>query len=193
MFSAFLQTLQIVKKDKATLLTVQESQKQLLDKEKKEQVKTLNTLTSKEKKYRKDLRAKQKQEQILATKIENIIRKEIELAQQAARKKAASYVTADASKKKITNVTGSTVLASTPEAIRLSNDFESNKGKLPWPVEQGFISSSFGKHTHRLWKDVVVNNNGVDINSSKGANARSVFEDTVLRVIRVVDNYAVLL
>ncbi len=186
------QTLQVVKKDKASLLTVQESQKQLLDKEKKEQVKTLNSLTSKEKKYRKDLRAKQKQEQILATKIENIIRKEIELAQEAARKKAASSVTADASKRKITNVTGSTVLASTPEAIRLSNDFESNKGKLPWPVEQGFISSSFGKHTHPLWKDVVVNNNGVDINSSKGAKARSVFEGTVLRVIMVVDKYAVL-
>ncbi|HNS13131.1 MAG TPA: peptidoglycan DD-metalloendopeptidase family protein [Bacteroidia bacterium] len=186
------QILQNVKKDKASLLTVQETQKQLLDKEKKEQVKTLNSLTSKEKKYRKDLREKQKQEQLLATKIEKIIRKEIEMAQEAARKKAASSATADASKKKLSSVNSSTILASTPEAIRLSNDFESNKGKLPWPVEQGFISSSFGKHTHPLWKDVVVNNNGIDINSSKGAKARSVFEGTVLRVIMVVDKYAVL-
>lgn len=186
------QVLQSVKQDKSSLLTVQEQQKQLLDKEKKDQVKTLNSLTSKEKKYRNDLKAKQKQEQLLATKIENIIRKEIEMAQEAARKKAASSVTASTSKKKIETISSTSALASTPEAIRLSNNFESNKGRLPWPVEQGFISSSFGRHTHPLWRDVVVNNNGVDINSSKGAKARAVFEGTVLRVIMVVDKYAVL-
>lgn len=184
--------LQEVKQDKAGLLTLQEQQKQILDKEKKDQVRTLNSLASKEKKYKNDLRAKQKQEQLLATKIENIIRKEIEMAQEAARKKAAASATANASKKKVENVSSSVALASTPEAIRLSNDFESNKGRLPWPVEQGFISSSFGKHTHPLWKDVVVNNNGIDINSSRGARARAVFEGTVLRVIMVVDKYAVL-
>lgn len=185
--------LQEVKQDKAILLTAQEKQKQLLDKEKKDQVKTLNSLASKEKKYKKDLREKQKQEQLLATKIEKIIRKEIEMAQAAARKKAAGSVTASTSKKKIENISSSTLLASTPEAIRLSNDFESNKGRLPWPVEQGFISSSFGRHSHPIWKDVVVNNNGIDINSSKGAKARAVFEGTVLRVIMVVDKYAVLI
>jgi septal ring factor EnvC (AmiA/AmiB activator) len=184
--------LQEVKQDKAGLLTLQEQQKQILNKEKKDQVRTLNSLASKEKKYKNDLRAKQKQEQLLATKIENIIRKEIEMAQEAARKKAAASATANASKKKVENVSSSVALASTPEAIRLSNDFESNKGRLPWPVEQGFISSSFGKHTHPLWKDVVVNNNGIDINSSRGARARAVFEGTVLRVIMVVDKYAVL-
>ena len=184
--------LQVVKQDKSSLLTAQEQQKQKLDKEKKEQVQTLNSLTGKEKKYRADLRAKQKQEQILANKIENIIRKEIEIAQEAARKKAASTTTASTSKKKIETISSTSALASTPEALRLSNDFESNKGRLPWPVEQGFISSSFGKHTHPLWRDVVVNNNGIDINSSKGAKARAVFEGTVLRVIMVVDKYAVL-
>ncbi len=186
------EVLQIVKQDKASLLTAQEKQKKMLDLEKREQVKTLNSLTSKEKKIRKDLREKQKQEQLLASKIENIIRTEIELAREAARKKAASSGSANASKKKIENVSSSTVLASTPEALRLSNNFEGNKGQLPWPVEQGFISSSFGRHTHPLWKDVVVNNNGVDINSSKGAKARAIFEGTVLRVIMVVDKYAIL-
>ena len=186
------QVLQNVKQDKSSLLTAQEQQKQILDKEKKDQVRTLSSLTNKEKKYRSDLKAKQRQEQQLATKIENIIRKEIEMAQEAARKKAASTTTASTSKKKIETISSTSALASTPEAIRLSKDFESNKGRLPWPVEQGFISSSFGRHTHPLWKDVVVNNNGIDINSSKGAKARAVFEGTVLRVIMVVDKYAVL-
>jgi murein hydrolase activator len=61
---------------------------------------------------------------------------------------------------------------------------------LPWPVEQGMISSSFGKHAHPVWRDVVVNNNGVNINSSKGAKARAIFEGKVIRVLLVVDKYA---
>lgn len=181
-----------VKKEKADLLTAQEKQKRLLDKEKKEKVQTLNSLASREKKIKKDLREKQRQEQILANKIEQIIRKEIEMAKAAAKKKAAGSVSANATKKKIENTGSSRVLSATPEAARLSSDFESNKGRLPWPVDQGFISSSFGRHAHPLWKGVYVNNNGIDINASKGSKARAVFEGTVLRVIMVVDKYAVL-
>jgi murein DD-endopeptidase MepM/ murein hydrolase activator NlpD len=59
-------------------------------------------------------------------------------------------------------------------------------------VEKGIISSSFGRHAHPVWKDVVINNNGVDINSSKGAKALSIFEGKVIYVIMVVDKYAVL-
>ena len=70
---------------------------------------------------------------------------------------------------------------------KLSSDFENNRGRLPWPVEQGVITSSFGRHPHPVWRDVVVNNNGVDIGSAR-ARARSVFEGKVLRVIMVVDS-----
>lgn len=187
--------LQDVKQDKSRLLTVQVKEKRDLSKEKKEQVSVLNNLTVKEKKLRAELREKQRKEQILASKIEDIIRKEIESARTAARKKNASSGSANVSNKKIENVNSAnstSVLASTPEAIKLSNDFESNKGRLPWPVEQGIISSSFGRHAHPVWRDVVVNNNGVDINSKKGAKARAIFDGRVLRVIMVVDKYAIL-
>ncbi len=180
-----------VRTDKTHLLTSQEKEKKNLDKEKKEQVFALNNLTSREKKLRSDIKEKQKQEEKLSRSIEDIIRKEIESAKLVARKKSTSTLTASASKKSEV-MSSAAALTSTPEALKLSNDFASNRGKLPWPVDQGFISSTFGRHSHPLWKDVVVNNNGVDINSQKGARARAIFDGKVLRVIMVVDKYAVL-
>jgi septal ring factor EnvC (AmiA/AmiB activator) len=189
--SARKRELQGVRLDKTHLLTSQEKEKKNLDQEKKEQVTVLNNITSREKKLRAELQEKQKQEEKLNHAIEEIIRKQIEAAKLAARKKTASKLTANASKK-TEPITSASALTATPEALKLSNDFESNKGKLPWPVDQGFISSSFGRHAHQVWKDVVVNNNGVDINSQKGAQARAIFDGKVLRVIMVVDKYAVL-
>ena len=185
--------LQVVKYDKKQLLTSQKKEKKQLDKEKVEQVTMLNNLSSREKKLRADLKEKSRQEQNLANKIEDIIRKEIEMAKAASKRQSNSTLTANATRHKTEVPNVASVLANTPETIKLSNDFESNKGRLPWPVEQGIISSSFGRHAHPIWKDVVTNNNGVNINSSKGAKARSIFEGKVIRVLLVVDKYAVLI
>lgn len=181
-----------IRKDKTQLLTVQQKEKNNLTKEKKEQVEVVNTLASKEKKLKGDLKDKQKLEAKLNRMIENAIRKEIEAAQLAAKKKAMSTLTASASTKKTRTESTPYILSATPEAMKLSADFESNRGRLPWPVDQGFISSSFGRHAHPVWKDVVVNNSGVDINSSKGARVRSVFEGKVTKVIVIMNKYAVI-
>ena len=177
--------------EKAHLLTSREKEKQNLDKEKNEQVSLLKNLTSREKKLRAELSEKQKQEEKLSRAIEDIIRKEIETAKRAAKKKSTSTLTASANKKPEV-ITSSAALTATPEALKLSRDFAGNKGKLPWPVENGFISGTFGRHSHPIWKDVVVNNNGVDIDSQKGAKARAIFDGKIIRVIMVVDKYAVL-
>jgi septal ring factor EnvC (AmiA/AmiB activator) len=184
--------LQDVKSDKKQLLTTQERQIRELGKEKKEKVEMLNSLASKEKKLRNELRTKQKKQQELSTKIEEIIRREIEAARAAAKRKAAASATASKSTKKLDNRNPASILSNSPEALKLSNDFENNKGRLPWPVDKGIISSSFGRHSHPVWRDVVINNNGVDINSTKGAQASAIFEGRVIYVIMVVDKYAVL-
>lgn len=182
------QQLQSVRDDKSQLLTAREKEKRNLSREKNQQVTLLNNLSSKEKTLRADLKKKQRQEHALAIKIEEIIRQEIAAAQEASRKKAASTTSASASKK----TPSASVLLRTPEAQKLSSDFENNKGRLPWPVDNGFISSTFGRHAHPVWRDVTVNNNGIDINASSGAKARAIFDGKVLRVIMVVDKYAVL-
>jgi septal ring factor EnvC (AmiA/AmiB activator) len=183
--------LQEVKSDKKDLLASKEAEKKRLDKEKKQQVVLLNDLTSKEKKLRAELKKKQQQEQQLSARIEDIIRQEIA----SARKRSATTPVASTSKnipKTTEKLNTSYVLSTTPEAMKLSNDFETNKGRLPWPVEQGVITGSFGKHTHPLWHDVVTNNNGVNIATAQGAKARAIFDGKVIRVLMVVDKYAVL-
>jgi septal ring factor EnvC (AmiA/AmiB activator) len=181
-----------VKQNKKVLLSSQEKQRKQLDNEKKEQVAVLNKLTTKEKKLRAEIKDKQKKQQQLSAKIEDIIKKEIEAARAAEKKKSNSTLTASKSTKKPTITNSASVLSNTPAAQKLSADFENNKGQLPWPVERGIISSSFGRHSHPVWRDVVINNNGVDINSSKGSKARVIFEGKVLHVFMVVDKYAVL-
>ena len=181
-----------VKKDKTQLLTAQQKEKYNLDREKKEQIAMVNTLASKEKKLKSDLRNKQKLEAKLNRLIEDAIRKEIEAAQLAAKKRAAATLAANANSKKSKVESTPYVLTATPESIRLSSAFENNRGRLPWPVEQGFISSSYGRHAHPVWKDVVVNNSGIDINSSKGAKVRCLFEGKVTKVIVIMNKYAVI-
>jgi len=71
----------------------------------------------------------------------------------------------------------------TPEASVLSRSFESNRGRLPWPVERGVIIDQFGKHKHAIATRVEVDNNGIDIQTASGAKARAVFDGTITRVI----------
>jgi septal ring factor EnvC (AmiA/AmiB activator) len=72
----------------------------------------------------------------------------------------------------------------TPEERALTNNFEANKGRLPWPVEKGYIAEHFGKNKHPLF-NVVTENYGVDIKTSRGAIARSIYAGEVNSIINV--------
>ena len=76
-------------------------------------------------------------------------------------------------------------LAETREAEQLSEDFASNKGKLPWPVAKGVITIGFGEQEHPTIKGFMINNNGVEIATSKGSTARAVFGGVVTGVTTV--------
>lgn len=73
----------------------------------------------------------------------------------------------------------------TPEAVNLANSFEANKGKLPWPVDRGIITGSFGTHKHAVAQRVMVDNNGIDIQANPGAAVRTVFDGTVTSIFSV--------
>jgi septal ring factor EnvC (AmiA/AmiB activator) len=72
------------------------------------------------------------------------------------------------------------VLEATPEEKLISENFEGNRGKLPWPVERGFISDPFGVHKHAVLQFVEQQNDGVNIDTDKGATARAVFNGEVV-------------
>lgn len=76
----------------------------------------------------------------------------------------------------------------TPEAAALSHSFESNKGKLPWPVEKGFISLGFGPYKHPIAEKVTLDNYGVNISTNPGANVRACFDGTVSKVFTMDGN-----
>jgi septal ring factor EnvC (AmiA/AmiB activator) len=74
-------------------------------------------------------------------------------------------------------------ITSTPEYDQLTSNFYGNKGKLPWPVEKGFVSKGFGKYTHPELGNVTVENNGVDIRTDANASVRCVFEGKVVGIL----------
>ncbi len=76
-------------------------------------------------------------------------------------------------------------LSLTPDVQSLSNSFAANKGRLPWPVEKGFISGQYGKHPHPLFPKVILDNNGIDIATGEGAPVRAVFEGVVQTVANI--------
>jgi len=67
----------------------------------------------------------------------------------------------------------------TPEATILGNKFEDNKGKLPWPVEKGYVSRLFGTRKHAVVKTVNTKSDGVRIDTDENSKARAVFEGEV--------------
>ena len=68
------------------------------------------------------------------------------------------------------------------DLISLTESFETNIGKLIWPVSSGFISNKFGIHPHPVIKNVKVKNDGIDIQTSKGSKVYSVFSGKVSTV-----------
>ncbi len=67
--------------------------------------------------------------------------------------------------------------------IQLSNEFASNKGRLPWPVS-GTITGRYGKHKHPVYKNVDLPfNNGINISTGADEQVRAVFNGTVCQVV----------
>ena len=64
-----------------------------------------------------------------------------------------------------------------------SDSFKANKGKLPWPVERGYISLGFGDQAHPVYRDLQIHNSGLEFSTDAGANARAVFGGVVTTVI----------
>lgn len=71
----------------------------------------------------------------------------------------------------------------TPEEKLVSEDFAKNKGKLPWPVNQGVISEKFGVNVHPVYKRVEMLNNGINISTLKNAEIRAVFNGVISEIL----------
>lgn len=70
-----------------------------------------------------------------------------------------------------------------------ASSFDKAKGKLPMPVTgPAVIVSGFGRHTHKDFSKVEVQNNGIDIETVAGASAQAVYPGVVTMIISM-DGY----
>lgn len=155
-------------------------QKKLQDDQKKENT-VYNELKKKEKSLQNDLKKQQKIANDLNRKIETLIAEEIRKAEEKRRTEELAKQGKKPDGKDASKVTeaDSKVYAMTKEEKLISGNFAANAGRLPWPVEKGFISGKFGVQPHPTLKYVTTNNKGIYIQTPAKTNARAVFEGIV--------------
>jgi len=168
------------KNQKLSLLQTHEQEKLQLSNEKEEQNQNIKLLSQKERKLLATIRENEKAAHQLQAAIENLIAEEIRKSNIKA--------------KKTGKKTSPATITYTHAEIELSNTFSSNKGRLPWPSEKGIISSSYGEHNHPVLKGIKIKNNGINITTHAGSNARAVYEGVVTSIMSIPNfNHVVIL
>jgi murein hydrolase activator len=140
------------------LKSKEEQQKNLLESEQSKKQIMVQTLSKKERQLKKELEEKKK----IADKIEKEIARMIE----EERRRVVKSV-------------------NTPEQKLIGESFAENKGRLPWPVEKGIVTSQFGIQKNSVLKYVTENNIGIEITSLGKTAVRSIFKGEVARVMPV--------
>jgi septal ring factor EnvC (AmiA/AmiB activator) len=168
---------------KQKLIKENEKEKVGLEKEKLVQQEIEKAIKKDKKQITVEIKKKQQESHAIDKQIEKLIRAAIAEANRkaaAANAKANPKTTTAAETKAIET---STKIVLTPEGQLIANNFKANKGKLPWPVEKGFVSLGYGDQAHPVYKSLIVHNSGVEITTDQGANARAVFGGEVISVI----------
>ena len=157
------------KEEKQKLLESEERQAELLRLERVAKDELLEKLKGDESRLTGDLRTKEKAREKLNVAIENIIRDEMARRRREERTNATA---GNSGKKRDSDMT----VASNA----LTKGFLQNKGRLPWPVSKGIITSFFGKQQHPTIKSIQITNNGIDIQTAANAEVRAIHQGKVI-------------
>ena len=184
------------KQIKQQALLEKQNERQLIEKDKVKKEKSYQKFKNEEQALVSQLKQDERKKIQLKKQIDAAIRADIakEQAREAARK-------AEQAKKqeKTPNATvpkSSTTTAATPapkrvatpvstEGAAIGKSFETNRGRLPWPVDNGSVTEKFGRNYHPTLSGIEWNNNGIDITCNKGSRVRAVFEGEVTTVFSV--------
>lgn len=206
-------TVEAYYKQRSSSLAKQNNEKLALVKKRKEQTKVVSSLKNEGKQLKRILAEKQRQARRLDEELNRLIaeeerkaaeraRKEEErrLAEQKKKEQKGTSTSADnqtkenvAVKKDLVKQDDGTLAKAnissgynmTDVERKLSGSFESNKGNLLFPVSGKYkIVRPFGRQQHPELKYVQTDNGGIDIETSKGTNARAVFDGKVSAIFR---------
>jgi len=172
--------LEVEKEKQRKLLAEQEANEKNLQQDLAAQQDLVSIVKKDQKKFNEQIKKKQEETKAIDRKIQQLIREAIEEANRKAREAAAK-----AGKKTTKSTATSTASATfelTPEGKLVADNFKSNRGKLPWPVEKGYISLPYGDQPHPVQTHLTIHNSGVEITTEANAKARAIFEGEVLQV-----------
>lgn len=155
---------------KTTAMNAKELEQKRLEKQQQQQASELSSLKKKESQLKTKQKQQQKQADQLNKKIQDKIAAEIRRQEEQAKKNKGSKTDKYEMSK---------------EEKLVAGNFQANKGKLPRPVEKGFISGHFGVQPHPILDKVTINNKGIYIQTPAGSDARAVFEGEVTQCFSV--------
>ena len=161
--TALNDSLVVKKEEKVLLIALYSKEQDSVTSEKNSQVRLVQKVKKEESKYIAVAKSIQRQENLLNKQIERLIAEEI----------------ARSNKKANRNSTG---IAMTPEEKLISDDFVTNKGRLPWPIEKGIIVRRYGKQKHPTLAGIIIQSNGIQLVTERQAKARSIFKGKVLSI-----------
>ena len=147
--------------EKQNVIKENQSVRQTLNQDRIQQNNLYNNLLKDQKNYAVEIQEKEKQAKLIDNEIQKLIRLAIAESN---------------------NNNNSSNFALTPEGRLISSNFQSNKGRLPWPVREGVITRRFGTQPHPVVRTTTINSNGISIATSANSIAYSVFEGEVLSV-----------
>lgn len=183
------------KTQKNSALKNQTQQLQELEEQKKEKDRVVVKLKSQEKDLSKQIATRKKRDKQLKGAIAAVVRREIEAARKEAeaRSRAASGSTSSVTTSgstKTSKAKPKSYLDLNEKDVALNSSFEKNRGRLPWPVDNGFVSIPFGSSKVG---GLSMDNPGITISTpSSGGSVKAVFDGEVSSVSNLGDGMMVM-
>jgi septal ring factor EnvC (AmiA/AmiB activator) len=147
------------KNEKILLLTSKEKEKLQLTSEQERENKEVANLKKREKELKKKIEEYKSSMKRLESEIADLIEKEAEELRRSKGTTAFDEV--------------------------ISSGFKNSRGKLDWPIDRGIIIREFGESNHPVLKGIVINNEGIDIKTTKDEKVKCIYDGTVKRVFAV--------
>lgn len=147
------------KNEKILLLTSKEKEKLQLTSEQERENKEVANLKKREKELKRKIEEYKSSMKRLESEIADLIEKEAEELRRSKGTTAFDEV--------------------------ISSGFKNSRGKLDWPIDRGIIIREFGESNHPVLKGIVINNEGIDIKTTKDEKVKCIYDGTVKRVFAV--------
>lgn len=209
------------KQVKTQTLTEQSKQLKVLEEDKREQSKVVKQIKDQEKDIVAQIKRREQQRVEIRRAIDAAIRREIAEAERRAKQKAAEDAKKAAAANNTNTASSGNTSGGTTTAPRLNNEpvtgmgggtagrvysplesteetknqsiqFENNRGRLPWPLDQGLVTIPFGKYVIPETK-LVQENPGITITTKIGSSVKAIADGEVVAVMNLDEYQAVII